>query len=123
MVTSKRGRLSSSDREKIHALSERGLSVAEIAAEVERREDVIESILGTKKAPLRGRRPLGVAIGKAVGNGAAGSPVRRGDRPRGLLSHLLWVRPGFQIELHLPADLSEGEAERLSIMIKALPFA
>lgn len=122
MVTSKRGRLSSSDREKIHALSERGLSVADIAREVERREDVIEMILGTKRAPSRGRKgPM--KAGKAGANGVANEVSVRRERPRGLLSHLLWVRPGFQIELNLPADLTEGEAERLSIMIKALPFA
>ena len=123
MVTSKRGRLSSADKEKIHALSERGLSTLDIALEVERREDVIEAILAAKKAPARGRKPKTEAgeAAKTTSNGAV--IAASGKTARGLLTHQLWVRPGFCIELSLPGDLSQAEAERLSIMIRALPFS
>ncbi|MBT9583768.1 hypothetical protein IV102_10495 [bacterium] len=115
MVISKRGRLSSADRERIHALAERGHSIEEISRELERREDVIEGILEEKQASARTRK----AAPKPSGNGV---PVSKKSQPKGLLSHFIWVRPGFQIELTLPADLSEGEAERLSVMVKSLPF-
>ena len=115
MVMSKRGRLSSADRERIHALSERGLSAAQIAKEVERREDVIEGILGaSKKSSTRGRKPKAPEPAGRV-QAAAVAPVKaRAERPRGVLEHQLWVRPGYHIELALPADLTVAEAERLA---------
>lgn len=133
MVTSKRGRMSSADREKIHALAERGLSVDEIAAEVERRADVVEAILGKNhKTNGRGRRRAEeerpASRGRARAAEAVPAPVVKEGRGRrvasgGTLEHLLWVRPGFQIQLTLPADLSEHEAERLSVMVRNLPFS
>ena len=125
MVTSKRGRLSSADRERIHALSERGLSAAQIAREVERREDVIESILGaSKKASNRGRKPNKVVEAPRVQAPSAPAPAKvRTERPKGMLEHQLWVRPGYRIELTLPADLSAAEAERLANWARSLPFS
>ena len=125
MVTSKRGRLSSADRERIHALSERGLSAAQIAKEVERREDVIESILGaSKKSSNRGRKPKAPEPApRAQAAAPAPAPKARAERPRGVLEHQLWVRPGYHIELILPADLTAAEAERLANWARSLPFA
>jgi hypothetical protein len=125
MVTSKRGRLSSADRERIHALSERGLSAAQIAKEVERREDVIESILGaSKKSSNRGRKPKAPEPApRAQVAPPAPAPKARAERPRGVLEHQLWVRPGYHIELILPADLTTAEAERLANWARSLPFA
>lgn len=125
MVTSKRGRLSSADRERIHALSERGLSAAQIAKEVERREDVIESILGaSKKNSNRGRKPKAPEPApRAQVAPPAPAPKARAERPRGVLEHQLWVRPGYHIELILPADLTAAEAERLANWARSLPFA
>lgn len=127
MVMSKRGRLSSADRERIHALSERGLSAAQIAKEVERREDVIEAILGaSKKSSNRGRKPAAKAPEPAPrAQVVAPTPVAkpRAERARGVLEHQLWIRPGYQIELVLPADLSNAEAERLANWARSLPFA
>lgn len=117
MVISKRGRLSSADRERIHALAERGHSIEEISRELERREDVIEGILEEKEASARARKS---GSKQSPPNGV---PVSKKVTAKGLLSHFIWVRPGFQIELTLPADLSESEAERLSIMVKSLPFS
>lgn len=123
MVMSKRGRLSSADRERIHALSERGLSAAQIAKEVERREDVIESILGaSKKNSNRGRKPKAPEPAPRA-QAVAPAPKARAERPRGVLEHQLWVRPGFHIELALPADLTVAEAERLATWARSLPFA
>lgn len=121
MVISKRGRMSSADRERIHALAEKGKSVADISRIVERRPDVIEAILGAKRMTLRGRRP------KAEEGDLRGSaPVRvaseRIERPKTVLDHQLWVRPGLQITLSLPGDFNEAEAERLAVMIRNLPF-
>ena len=126
MVMSKRGRLSSADRERIHALSERGLSAAQIAKEVERREDVIESILGaSKKSSNRGRKPKAPEPAPRVQAAPAPAlaPKARAERPRGVLEHQLWVRPGYHIELVLPADLTAAEAERLATWARSLPFA
>lgn len=127
MVMSKRGRLSSADRERIHALSERGLSAAQIAKEVERREDVIESILGaSKKNSTRGRKPKApepAPRAQAAAPAPAPAAKARAERPRGVLEHQLWVRPGYHIELILPADLSAAEAERLANWARSLPFA
>ena len=120
MVNSKRGRISSADRERIHAMSEKGLSVEEIAHEVERREDVVEAILNEKKGG-RGRKPR-VLIKDAVSNIPA-APKARSYGAKGFLNHSLWVRPGFQIDLTLPGDITEAEAERLSVMIRAIPFS
>jgi hypothetical protein len=123
MVTSKRGRLSSADRERIHALSERGLSAAQIAKEVERREDVIEQILGAhKKSSNRGRKPKAPEPAPRP-QVVAPAPKPKAERPRGVLEHQLWIRPGYQIELVLPADLSGAEAERLANWARSLPFA
>lgn len=125
MVTSKRGRLSSADRERIHALAERGLSLSDIAKEVERKEEVIGEILGEKKSRLRKSSPL-VAKSPVLRPSRPAPVVKdssRPSRPQGLLGHSLWVRPGYQIELTLPADLTLAEAERLSIMIRSLPFS
>jgi hypothetical protein len=113
MLTSKKGRLSSADRDRIHSLSERGFSIQEIAEEVERREDVVEGVLGETKA-------VRVRKGSALARSGAKA---RDESPPGLLSHFFWVRPGFQIEFNLPADLTEGEAERLCAMVKSLPFS
>ncbi|MBS2034908.1 hypothetical protein JST97_07965 [bacterium] len=124
MLTSKRGRLSSADRERIHALSERGLSAAQIAKEVERREDVIESILGaSKKSSGRGRKPKVVAPPARQVAVAPAPKAARVERPRGVLEHQLWVRPGYHIELVLPADLTAAEAERLATWARSLPFS
>lgn len=124
MVTSKRGRLSSADRQRIHALSERGLSAAQIAKEVERREDVIESILGERKASNRGRKPGKVVeVPRAQAPSAPAASKARAERPKGMLEHQLWVRPGYRIELTLPADLSSAEAERLASWARSLPFS
>lgn len=130
MVTSKRGRLSSADRERIHALAERGMSVEEIATEVERREDVIEAILGKNKATgSRAKRSSRVEDDKAGKPRAkpvdalAEMMMSKTRRVGGTLEHMLWVRPGFQIQLTLPADLSQTEAERLSVMVRNLPFS
>ncbi|MCW5869147.1 MAG: hypothetical protein KIS61_17945 [Candidatus Eremiobacteraeota bacterium] len=120
---SKRGRLSSADRERIHALSERGLSAAQIAKEVERREDVIEGILNAgKKNSTRGRKPRAY---EPPPRAQAAFPPRapRAERPRGVLEHQLWIRPGYHIELVLPADLTGAEAERLANWARSLPFA
>lgn len=125
MVMSKRGRLSSADRERIHALSERGLSAAQIAKEVERREDVIEAILGaSKKNSNRGRKPKAPEPAPRAQAVASPAPrAARAERPRGVLEHQLWVRPGYHIELELPADLTVAEAERLANWARSLPFA
>jgi hypothetical protein len=124
MLTSKRGRLSSADRERIHALSERGLSAAQIAKEVERREDVIEAILGaSKKNSGRGRKPKVVAPPPRATAVAPAPKAARAERPRGVLEHQLWVRPGYHIELVLPADLTAAEAERLATWARSLPFS
>jgi len=124
MVTSKRGRLSSADRQRIHALSERGLSAAQIAKEVERREDVIEGILGERKASNRGRKPGKVVESpRAQAPSAPAATKARAERPKGMLEHQLWVRPGYRIELILPADLSSAEAERLASWARSLPFS
>jgi hypothetical protein len=136
MVTSKRGRLSSADRERIHALAERGMSVDEIASEVERREDVIEAILGKNKAASNGRAKRSrVEEDRSSASNGAGRPrakpvdalsemmMSKTRRVGGTLEHMLWVRPGFQIQLTLPADLSQTEAERLSVMVRNLPFS
>ncbi len=124
MVMSKRGRLSTADRERIHALSERGLSAAQIAKEVERREDVIEGILGaSKKNSNRGRKPKAPEPAPRVQAAPAPAPKARAERPRGVLEHQLWVRPGYHIELVLPADLTAAEAERLATWARSLPFA
>ncbi|MFN8611409.1 MAG: hypothetical protein U0931_27940 [Vulcanimicrobiota bacterium] len=124
MLTSKRGRLSSADRERIHALSERGLSAAQIAKEVERREDVIESILGaSKKSSGRGRKPKVAAPAPRAVTPAPAPKAPRAERPRGVLEHQLWVRPGYHIELVLPADLTAAEAERLATWARSLPFS
>jgi hypothetical protein len=40
----------------------------------------------------------------------------------GLLRHRYLLRPAFEVELGLPADLSVREAERLADFIKTLPF-
>lgn len=126
MLTSKRGRLSSADRERIHALSERGLSAAQIAKEVERREDVIEAILGaSKKNSARGRKPKAPVAPppRAAAAPAPAPKAARAERPRGVLEHQLWVRPGYHIELVLPADLTAAEAERLATWARSLPFS
>lgn len=137
MVTSKRGRLSSADRERIHALAERGMTVDEIATQVQRREDVIEAILGKSKAATNGRAKRSRVEddkASAASNGAGRPRAKPVDglsellmsktrRVGGTLEHMLWVRPGFQIQLTLPADLSQTEAERLSVMVRNLPFS
>ncbi len=124
MVVSKRGRLSTADRERIHALSNRGLSAAQIAKEVERREDVVEGILSTsKKSSNRGRKPKAPEPAPRVQAAPAPAPKARAERPRGVLEHQLWVRPGYHIELVLPADLTAAEAERLATWARSLPFA
>lgn len=131
MVTSKRGRLSSADRERIHALAERGMSVEEIATEVERREDVIEAILGKNKATGNARAKRSNRVEEDKAGKPRAKPVdalaemmmSKTRRVGGTLEHMLWVRPGFQIQLTLPADLSQTEAERLSVMVRNLPFS
>lgn len=42
--------------------------------------------------------------------------------PEGALQHTFQLRPGWQVELALPSDLSAREAGRLSEFIKTLPF-
>jgi len=109
MLTSKKGRMSHEDRQRIFEMDENGFSLAEIAHEVQRREDVVADILSERK----GRR-----------HKAKASPeTARVTGAKSLLSHQLWVRPGYQIELSLPADLTVGEAERLSVMVRSLPFS
>lgn len=122
MVTSKRGRLSSADRERIHALAEKGKSIAEISRDVERRPDVIEAILGAKKLVARGRKPRMDEDERPVPVARIASAPRR-DLPRDILEHQLWVRPGVQITLSLPGDFNEYEAERLAVMVRNLPFS
>jgi len=38
------------------------------------------------------------------------------------ISHPMWLRPGVRIEIKLPSDLTEREADRLSNWIKSIPF-
>jgi len=122
MVTSKRGRLSSADRERIHALAEKGKSISEISRDVERRPDVIEAILGAKKLVARGRKPRQEEDERPIPVARIASAPRR-DLPRDILEHQLWVRPGVQITLSLPGDFNEFEAERLAVMVRNLPFS
>ncbi len=42
--------------------------------------------------------------------------------PEGAIQHTFQLRPGWQVELALPADLSAREAGRLSEFVKTLPF-
>ena len=42
--------------------------------------------------------------------------------PEGAIQHTFQLRPDWQIELTLPADLSAREAGRLSEFVKTLPF-
>ena len=42
--------------------------------------------------------------------------------PEGAIQHTFQLRPDWQIELSLPADLSAREAGRLSEFVKTLPF-
>ena len=42
--------------------------------------------------------------------------------PEGSIQHTFQLRPGWQIEITLPADLSTREAGRLSEFVKTLPF-
>lgn len=53
-------------------------------------------------------------------NGDDDSPVR--PAPPGAIRHTFQLRPGWQIDLTLPADLSAREAGRLSEFVKTLPF-
>lgn len=120
MSESKRGRISNSDRERIHELASRGESVESIADAVERRVDVVQAILGSLAGRFRGRLP------KAAATSAPERAVAPRASKRAMstdqLSHSFWLRPGVQLELSLPADLSQVEAERLCTMVRALPF-
>jgi hypothetical protein len=54
--------------------------------------------------------------------GAAATPPDVPVNQAGLLRHRYLLRPAFEVELGLPADLSVREAERLADFIKTLPF-
>lgn len=41
----------------------------------------------------------------------------------GMLVHSFHLRPGLQVTIELPADLSEREAERLARFVQSLPVA
>jgi hypothetical protein len=38
------------------------------------------------------------------------------------VTHVFWLRPGMQIKVSLPGDLSQREAERLALFVESLPF-
>lgn len=119
MAKIRRGRLSNADRQRIHDMYSGGKSIAQISKEVERREDIIAGILGLSKKAL-------AMTTRAAPVGAPKKETReapRAAREEEVLEHRLWVRPGYQIVLRLPADLSAIEAERLSVMVKTLPFS
>jgi hypothetical protein len=42
--------------------------------------------------------------------------------PMGQILHRFNLRPNFEVEIRLPDDLSEREAERLAAYIRTLPF-
>ena len=39
-----------------------------------------------------------------------------------LLSHSYHLRPGLEVELQLPTDLTKDEAKRLASFLESLPF-
>lgn len=119
---SKRGRLSSSDRDRIHELAQSGYSVEEIAEQVERRKDVVESVLGAAAAaaqPKKARRTRAQAAPQVE---EVAQEEGENEIAEGMLQHFIWLRSGVQVELVLPADLTQAEAERLSVMVRNLPF-
>jgi hypothetical protein len=77
-----------------------------------------------------------VSVGKAAAGGTQSveeiSPTADDDNgdeeaavkpvPKGAIQHTFQLRPDWQIELTLPADLSAREAGRLSEFVKTLPF-
>jgi len=75
-----------------------------------------------------------VSVGKAAAGGTQGvdeiQPVdddEDGDgevtsTPEGAIEHKYQLRPDWQVEITLPADLTTREAARLSEFIKTLPF-
>lgn len=52
-----------------------------------------------------------------------GLAVEAASSEAGMLQHSFHLRPGFQVTIELPEDLTEREADRLARFIQSLPVA
>jgi len=50
------------------------------------------------------------------------SPIDKEEANAESIQHRFTLRPGFEVELALPGDLTQTEAKRLATFISALPF-
>lgn len=87
------------------------------------------SKVATKK-PAPGRKPAKAAASAPAAPppepAPTSAPAPRARRASAgsssSLTHHFWLRPGLEINLELPADLSADEAQRLASVIQSLPF-
>ncbi len=82
-------------------------------------------VVGRRGASSRFEREVSLpSLGRAAaGRGAViAAPDDPDDAEDDLICHQYRLRPTFTAQIHLPADLTAKEAERLASFIQTLPF-
>jgi hypothetical protein len=118
------GRISNETRRTILEMAAAGESAEDIAQSLGRNLGSVSRIIegSTGKASKKsGRRSKKSGRAAAPEPAAAAAPKARRSSS-GTLTHHFWLRPGLEINLELPADLSSDEAQRLASVIQSLPF-
>ncbi len=142
------GRISNETRRTIHEMAAAGESAEDIATTLGRNLNSVRRIMegstpkgsgkssksssksakSTKKpASAPGRKPAKAAPVSEPAPAPAPAPAPRARRAASAdssatLTHHFWLRPGLEINLELPSDLSADEAQRLASVIQSLPF-
>lgn len=122
------GRISNETRRTILEMAAAGESAEDIAQSLGRNLASVNRIIegseggGGKAGKKSGRRKGGSKSAPAPAPTPAPAAPRARRATGGTLTHHFWLRPGLEINLELPADLSSDEAQRLASVIQSLPF-